>query len=66
VVRERSRRWLPHLVFPLLGLLVIGYVLQQMDDTAKQLGLGWIGLGALYFAALRLGLHRSANLPPLQ
>lgn len=64
-VREGSRRWLAHVVFPLLGLVVIGYVLFAMDSTAKQLGMWWIGAGVLYYAVLRLVLHRNAALPPV-
>lgn len=65
VIRQGSRRWLAHLVYPLLGLVVIGYVLVEMDDTAKQLGLWWIGAGILYYAVLRLVFHRAVALPPV-
>jgi amino acid transporter len=64
IVRERSRRWVKHLVFPLLGLLVIGYVLLEMDDTAKHLGMWWIAAGVFYYVLLRFGLHRRVELPP--
>lgn len=63
-VRERSGRWLAHGVYPLLGLVVIGYVLYAMDSTAKQLGLWWIGAGVLYYVVLRRVLHRKVELPP--
>jgi amino acid transporter len=64
IVRERSRRWLLHLVCPLLGLLVIGYVLNAMDSTAKHFGVAWIAAGALYYLVLRVVLHRTPVLPP--
>jgi amino acid transporter len=64
IVRGGSRRWLAHGVFPLLGMLVIGYVLVAMDATAKQLGLWWIGAGVIYYAVLRVVLHRKLVLPP--
>ncbi len=63
IVRQGSRRWLAHLVFPLLGALVIGYVLVEMDSTAKQLGLWWIAAGILYYAVLRLVFRRTLSVP---
>jgi len=52
VMRQRSRRWLAHLVFPLVGLLIIGYVLISMSLYAKLLGIGWILIGLVYLAVL--------------
>ena len=49
VVRARSRDWLRHLLMPLGGLLVIGYVLYEMDRSAKLMGAAWIAAGAIYF-----------------
>jgi amino acid transporter len=54
VVREHSRDWLRHVVFPLIGLTVISYVLIEMDHTAKVLGAIWICAGAVYYAILKL------------
>jgi amino acid transporter len=52
MVRGRSSRWLAHLVSPILGLVVIGYVLIEMDQKARVMGLCWLGLGALYYLVL--------------
>jgi amino acid transporter len=52
MVRRRSNRWLAHLVSPILGLVVIGYVLIEMDQKARVMGLCWLGLGALYYLVL--------------
>jgi len=52
MVRGRSSRWLAHLVSPILGLLVIGYVLIEMDQKARVMGLCWLGLGTLYYMVL--------------
>jgi len=54
LLRQGSKRWFLHGVCPTLGVLIIGYVLFSMDTEAKQLGLGWLLLGAVYFAVLRL------------
>jgi amino acid transporter len=65
LVKERSRRWGAHLVCPLLGMAVIGYVLLEMDETAKNLGIWWIAAGVLYYVVLRFGFHRAVAPPPV-
>ncbi len=62
VVRGGSRQWLRHLVMPLAGLAVIGYVLYHMDATAKIMGAAWIAVGVLYFTVLTFLLKKSAAL----
>ena len=57
-VRERSGDWLRHLLFPLLGLLVIGYVLYEMDVKAKILGACWLGIGVLYYGVLAVVMKK--------
>jgi len=61
-IRQRSGRWLRHLLFPLVGLLVIAYVLYQMDSSAKIMGACWIGIGAIYFVLLTLVLKKPTAL----
>lgn len=61
-IRERSRNWLRHLLFPLVGFAVIAYVLYEMDSTAKILGACWIALGIGYYTILSLILKKSAAL----
>ena len=58
-VRGRSGDWLRHLVFPLTGMLVIAYVLYEMDRSAKIMGACWIGLGVSYYAVLTFVLKKS-------
>ena len=60
--RQKSHDWARHLVSPLIGLLVIGYVLINAETNAKIAGLGWLVLGALVFVRLRLK-GRSVVLP---
>ena len=44
--RQRSGRWLRHLLFiPLVGLAIIAYVLYSMSLDAQLLGLAWIAVG---------------------
>jgi amino acid transporter len=62
VVRGGSRRWLSHLVMPLTGFAVIGYVLYEMDIAAKIMGAAWIAVGLAYFTVLTFFLKKSAAL----
>jgi amino acid transporter len=50
IVRMRSRNWLLHGVVPVLGFLIIGYVLLNADPLAKIGGLVWLVIGAIIFA----------------
>jgi amino acid transporter len=57
-VRRRSGRWLRHLVFPLVGSSVIGFVLYEMDRSAKILGACWIAAGIAYYLVLTVVLKK--------
>jgi amino acid transporter len=61
-LRQRSGDWLRHLLLPLGGLVVIGYVLYEMDKTAKLLGVCWIAVGILYYALLVFVMRRPVSL----
>ncbi len=61
-VRQRSGDWLRHLLFPLTGLLIILYVLYEMDTAAKVLGGCWIAIGVVYHLALALRSKKPVSL----
>ena len=61
-IRGRSGDWLRHLLCPLIGLLIIVYVLYEMDRAAKILGLAWIVIGIVYFAVLTVWIKKPAAL----
>ena len=60
--RMRSGDWLRHLIFPLIGLLIIIYVLYEMDRAAMVLGLSWIAIGVLYYLGLTFWIKKPAAL----
>lgn len=62
IIRQRSRNWLRHLLFPLAGFLVIAYVLYQMDSAAKIMGVCWILAGILYYFTLTKILNKPVSL----
>jgi amino acid transporter len=61
-IRGRSGDWLRHLLLPLGGLLVIAYVLFEMDTAAKLMGACWIAAGVVYFVVLSFVLKKPVTL----
>ena len=45
MVRQRSRRWIRHLVVPLIGFAIVAYVLINAQANAKLAGLTWMAVG---------------------
>jgi len=60
--RGRSRRFLMHLVVPVIGFCVIGYVLFNAETQAKILGSVWLTVGVAILLALK-ARGQSATLP---
>lgn len=54
VRRNHSTQWVKHLIFPLIGMLIIGYVLFEMEPQAIKLGLSWLAVGVVYYIALKV------------
>jgi amino acid transporter len=48
-IRGRSGNWFAHVLLPLAGAAVIGFVLIEMDRSAKILGAAWIAIGVAYY-----------------
>jgi amino acid transporter len=61
-LRRRSGDWLRHLLAPLIGMLIIAYVLYEMDRAAKILGACWIAIGVLYYLFLTLRMKKNVAL----
>jgi amino acid transporter len=61
-IRQRSGDWLRHVLFPLAGMLVILYVLYEMDRAAKIMGACWLALGALYYVVLSFLLKKPTSI----
>lgn len=51
---KSGRNILLHLVSPILGFGIIGYVLWNTDNLSKQVGLSWLGLGVVVLIILML------------
>jgi amino acid transporter len=48
--KKKSKNYLLHLVVPLIGFLIIGYVLLNADITAKIGGIVWLVVGGIVYA----------------
>lgn len=54
VGKKKSKNYLIHLVVPIIGFLIIGYVLWNANVEAKVGGLVWLAVGALVFTYYRI------------
>jgi len=54
IFKKNSRDYFNHLLFPLVGLAVIGCVWLSLGDLAKKLGFIWICIGILYMLGMRI------------
>jgi amino acid transporter len=52
--RDPARSWPRHLLSPLLGMIITGFVLWNTDVHAKYAGLAWLVAGAAFYLVLRL------------
>ena len=47
IVKQKSRRWFVHLVFPVLGFLILAVVLYNARAEAQLLGVVWLAVGII-------------------
>ncbi len=52
VVRNGSRDWMRHLAFPLIGFLILLYVVINANVAAQRLGFVWLGIGVVILIVL--------------
>ncbi|MEK4028179.1 APC family permease [Pseudobacillus sp. FSL P4-0506] len=52
--KQKSRDYVRHLILPLIGFIIIGYVWFNLDPLSKQLGFSWLGIGILYLLFLKI------------
>lgn len=54
IKKQKSKEYFKHLVLPLIGFIVIGYVWISLDPLSKQLGFIWLGIGIVYLILLKV------------
>jgi len=52
LVRRRSKDYLRHLVVPVCGIVILGYVVIQAKVAAQAVGLTWLGIGLVVMVVL--------------
>ncbi len=60
--RQRSTQWIKHLLVPLIGFVIIAYVLLNMALPAKIAGIVWLFVGIIALIGLKVSGKR-ATLP---
>ncbi|MFU8873889.1 APC family permease [Micromonospora sp. SL4-19] len=64
VVRNGSRDWLRHLVVPVIGFLILFYVVINAKVAAQVLGFVWLGIGVIVLITF-YAIGRRPELPAL-
>jgi amino acid transporter len=54
MARQKSRQWFSHLISPLIGFAIVGYVLVNIQNNAKIAGLTWLGVGVVMLLVIKL------------
>ncbi|HZK83468.1 MAG TPA: amino acid permease [Desulfosporosinus sp.] len=54
IVRKKSRDYFNHLLLPVIGFSIIGYVWMNLGFLAKELGFVWISIGLFYMIIMKL------------
>ncbi|MCO8275101.1 hypothetical protein M1L60_31430 [Actinoplanes sp. TRM 88003] len=60
VVSHRSREWWRHLVVPVVGFLILLYVVINADIAAQTLGFAWLGVGVIVLIVFSVTGRRPA------
>jgi amino acid transporter len=60
--RRKSRDWLRHLISPIIGFAIVGYVLVNAEANAKIAGVCWLAVGVAVLVWFRLS-GRATALP---
>lgn len=62
IIRNKSGRMVTHLLLPLIGIVIIGFVIIEMDREAKVLGLSWLAVGVVYYLMMKRVLKRNVDI----
>jgi amino acid transporter len=64
VVRQRSRDWWRHLAVPVIGFLILAYVVVNAQVAAQTLGFAWLVLGIVVLVVLLVTGRRPTMTAP--
>lgn len=52
--KKKSHDYLNHLLYPIIGFVIIGYVWFSLDAASKKLGFIWMAIGIIYMIILKV------------
>ncbi|APH06903.1 APC family permease [Bacillus weihaiensis] len=58
--KQKSKDFFNHLLMPIIGFVIIGYVWFSLDPTSKQLGFIWMAIGLAYMVYLKIAKKDSS------
>ena len=53
IVKQKSKRWFVHLIYPAFGIIILLFVLWNARAAAQVLGIGWLVLGIIVAIVLK-------------
>lgn len=59
IIKNGSKHYWKHLVSPLIGFIIIGFVLINLDPLAKEIGISWLLIGVVYYMILRFSQRKT-------
>lgn len=61
VIKTKKYNFIQHILFPVVGFIVIAYVWMALAPISKIIGLGWMAIGVVYFLILTFVLKRDTS-----
>jgi hypothetical protein len=61
IIRKKSKNYVKHLAFPLVGFVIIAYVLMGMSNDAIILGASWFTIGLVYLIIITKVFKKKAT-----
>ena len=61
VLRTKKYNFFQHILFPVVGFIIIAWIWMALAPISKMIGLGWMALGVIYFLILTLVLKRDTS-----
>jgi len=62
VVRNGSKQYVRHILFPCLGIAIIGFVLISQDRVTHLMGVSWLAIGVIYMLIMSVVFRRKLSL----
>lgn len=61
VLKTKKYNFIQHILFPVVGFIIIVYVWLNLATISKTIGIGWMALGVIYFLILTFVLKKDTS-----